>query len=389
MTIQKITAVLLTLFLLTGCSIIVRRDAAINQQERAYRRFPSKSEGAYRIIQLFYATDRKTKEKDGKLYFTSNMADSLTTGSLQARIIPGLKIEKAVPKRLKKRGDVGIEKVEKMADEDFIKNLSAAVENSPHKSLLVFVYGYQDNFEMTAIKASYFAYLFDVNTPILLFDWPGDHLGVLGVYKNAHVIATASGPSLGNLLIKIIKEVKPRNLGLVSSSLGCQVSCKAFEWMYQQKDFVDSGIKISHVVLAAPDVSKNEFNKKFKDEIASLADKLTVYVSSNDKALLIARVVDLEKKLGLQKVKIEQNEQFEEAKDLLYLKSLAPDKITIIDVTPVDRAKAGHTYYIETPEFYDDLYMRLFGAPAFYNRRLYLMKVKENVDYWVMYNAQE
>ena len=386
---RKIILVLLGLFLCAGCSAITARKSVIDRQEKCYRRFPAEDDGSYKIIRLFYATNRQAQEKDGEWYFSSNVAGDLTEGMFSASILPGLKIGQAVPKRLKKRGDVGITNVEKSSHADFIKALSAAVEDSPHKSLLVFVYGYHDNFEMTAIKAAYFAYLFDGNTPILLFDWPGDHFGALGVYKNAHETATVSGPYLGQLLAEIIREIQPKTLSLVSSSLGCQVTCKAFEWMYGQKDLVDGGPKISHVVLAAPDVSRNEFNNKFKDEIAALADKVTVYVSSNDKALLVARIVDLEKKLGLQKVAAERNEQFEEARDLLYLKSLAPDKMTIIDVTPVDRVQSGHTYYIETPEFYDDLYLRLAGGPSFYNRRLYLMKARENVDYWVMYNAQD
>jgi len=384
---RKILAV--AFLLLAGCSTAPLRTAAINRQEKLYRRFPSEEDGGYKILQLFYATDRQAQEKDGELYFTSNMADGLTVGTLKTSIFPGLEIGRVVPKRLKKRGAVGVEEVVRLSDQDFVKSLSRAVEDSPHKSLLVFVYGYHDSFEMTAIKTSYFAYLLDVNTPLLLFDWPGDHFGALGVYKNAHAVATASGSYLGKLLAKIIREVRPKKLAIASSSLGCQVVCEAFDWMYGQEDLADSETEISHVVLAAPDVSKNEFNNKFKDEITALADKLTVYVSSNDRALLMARVADLEKKLGLQKFKLEQNDQFEEARDLLYLKSLAPDKITIIDVTPVNRVKGGHTYYIETPEFYDDFYMRLSGASSRFNRRLHLVNVKENVDYWVMYSEQE
>ena len=386
---RKIAVIVFILSLLQGCATITARDTAINRQEKLCRRLPSEADGDYRIIQLFYATNRQAREQDGALDFSSNMAKGLTVGTLKASISPGIKIERAVPKRLKKRGAVGVEEVVKLSDEDFIKSLATAVENSPHKSLLVFVYGYHDNFEMTAIKASYFAYLLDVNTPILLFDWPGDRWSARGVYRKAEATATASGPYLGSLLAKIIREVKPKKLWLESSSLGCQVVCKAFEWMYQQDDLADSEAEISHVVLAAPDVSKNEFNNKFKDEIVALADKLTAYVSSNDRALLMARVVDREKKLGLQKVALEQDDQFEEAKDLLSLKPLAPDRITIIDVTPVNKAKGGHTYYIETPEFYDDFYMRLFGDSALYNRRLYPMKVMEDADYWVMYNDQE
>lgn len=356
----------------------------INQERKLYRRFPCRAEGEYRVIELFYATNRKAYEEKGELYFTSQISDSLITGMLEARIDPGLKIARMVPRNVKRRGAIGVRKVEKYTDEEFMKKLTEAVRGSLGQSLLVLVFGYKDDFEMTATKAAYFAYLLDVNTPILFFDWPGDHPGFLRGYREAQRLATDSGPFLGELLAKIIREVKPKKLWLESSSLGCQVVCSAFEKMCQYADLVDTEAEISHVVMAAPDVSRNEFDRKFKDEISSLSDKFTAYVSSNDRALLIAQIIDWEKKLGFQRVRLEGQEQFEEAKDLIYLKSLAPDKIAIVDVTPINKADGGHGYYIETPEFYDDFYMRLFDGFEGKNRRLYLIHVKEDVDYWIM-----
>jgi esterase/lipase superfamily enzyme len=154
--------------------------------------------------------------------------------------------------------------------------------------------------------------------------------------------------------------------------------------MYKQGDLSDAETEISHVVMAAPDVSKDEFDNRFKDEIAALTEKLTTYVSSDDSALLIAEIIDWEKKLGLQAAEIEGHEQFEEAKDLLYLKSLDPDRISIVDVTLINKASYGHGYDLEAPEFYDDFYMRLFEVSPNDNRRLYLVNVRKDVDYWIM-----
>lgn len=381
---QKFFVVILATFFFAGCTAVPVKHAAVDHHEKLYRRLPYEADGKSRIIEIFYATDRKVKESKGELSFTSALADNLTVGTLKASIRPDLKIGRVVPKKLKKRGAVGVQGVKKMTDSDFIKSLREAVEKSPHKSLFVFVYGFKDNFEMTATKAAYFSYLLDVNTPVLLFDWPGDYWGAIRGYDRAWESATASGALLGDLLMKIVREVKPEKLWLQSSSLGCQVVCNAFERMYQNKDFADAGGEISHVIMAAPDVSRDEFKQKFKDEIVSLTDKLTVYVASNDKALFMARVIDGEKKLGLQKVRLEQDEPFSQVKDLLYLQSLVPEKVSVIDVTPVNRAGGGHTYYIETPMFYDDVYMRLFGAPEYCNRRLYLVNDKEGIDYWIM-----
>ncbi len=384
MAIRKIAAIILSLSFLAGCSTVPFKGTAAGPQDKLYRRIPYKVDGDYRIINAFYATDRKIKEKEGELYFKPEMDTVLTTGTFEARIDPGLKIQKVLPKKLKRKGTVGVQEVVKLSDEAFIKSLSEAVGKSPHKSLLILVYGFEDNFELTATKAAYFAYLLDVDTPVLLFDWPGDQPATPWGYNKARKLATASGPYLGELLARIIREVKPKNLWMESSSLGCQVVCDAFEWMYRHEDLADADAEISHVVLSAPDVSEDEFDNKFKDEMAALTGKLTVYVSSNDSALLMAEIINWEKKVGRQNLKIERYDQFEEAKDLLYLKSLVPDKISMVDMSLVNKASYGHGYDLEIPEFYDDFYMRIFEASSHNNRRLYLINVRENVDYWIM-----
>jgi esterase/lipase superfamily enzyme len=152
--------------------------------------------------------------------------------------------------------------------------------------------------------------------------------------------------------------------------------------MYQQKDLSDPDAEIDHVILAAPDVGLNEFDEKFKDELTAMSRNLTVYVSSNDDALLLSSLVSGKRRLGRQDFKYD--DQGPEAKDMLYLKSLKPEKITLIDVTPINRSSYRHGYYLEAPEFYDDFYLRVFDSKPSANRHLYLLKYKDNIDYWVM-----
>ncbi len=369
---------------LAGCSFVPLKGRADYIEKALYRRVHYKSEGNYRNIQLFYASSRQIEEQDGRLFFEPKMGDRLVFGKFNCKIDPLVKIGKVIPGALKKRGVIGVEDIERLGDDDFIKSISQAVRESPHQSLLVLAYGFKDSFELTAVKAAYFTYLLDVDTPVLLFDWPGDQSVAPWGYKKAGKFAVSSGAYLGDALARVIREVKPKELWIECSSLGCQVVCSAFEWMYKHSDFADFQTEISHVVMSAPDVSKNEFNDRFKDEISALADKLTVYVSSNDRALLMAQIIEGQKKFGRQGSYVAGQEQFEEAKDLLYLKSLAPDKLSIVDVTPINKASYRHGYDLEAPEFYDDFYMRIFDVSAHNNRRLYIVNVDENVDYWIM-----
>jgi len=370
--------------LLSGCAFLPIQ-ATPSYLKDLYRRIQYTTEGHYRVMNIFYATSRQIdKKKESSIYFKRSLAKEITAGTIDIKIDPRLKIGKMLPNRLKRRGVIGIQDIDKMGEDDFMKQLSDAVNASPHKSLLVMVFGYKDDFEATAIKAAYFSYLLDINTPVLVFDWPGDQSVSISGYERARSLAVASGPLLGELLARIIREVKPEKLWVKASSLGCQVVCDAFDHMYKYDELADSELEIDHVIMAAPDVGQDEFDDKFKDELSAMAKKLTTYVSSDDEALLISGFINDGKRLGLQKPRRIESAQEEEAKDALYLKSMAPDKITIIDVTPINDASYKHGYYLECPEFFDDFYQRIFDKQPNVNRRLYLLKTEDNTDYWVL-----
>lgn len=386
--VQYIMALILSSSVFAGCSSIPIQTSS-SYLKNLYKRIKYTIDGRYRVINIFYATTRKLDEKKKSyFYFSNKFSDGLTTGSLNIKIDPGLKIEKMMPYRLKRKGMIGIQDIEKMNEDVFLKELADTVKLSAHKSLLVMVFGYKDDFEATAIKAAYSAYLLDINTPVLLFDWPGDQSVDIMGYKKAQSLAAESGPQLGELLVKISREVRPDKLWISASSLGCQIVCDAFEQMHKYPDFFDTDHEIDHVILAAPDVSQDEFDERFKKELSALSRRLTAYVSSDDQALLMSGLINDDKRLGRQKSRIKNPEQHEEAKDLLCLKSQDPDKVMIIDVTPINYASYKHGYYLESPEFFDDCYMRIFDTKPNLNRRLYLLKFKGDTDYWVLQGSK-
>ena len=372
-------------FILSGCATLPIYTARTYFDD-LYKRIPYKIEGSYRVIDIFYATDRNVIDAAAASpEFGKNLGDGMTYGRLDVKINPEVTIGTMLPKKLKRHGVIGVQEVGKLDDEAFINQLSEAVAASPHRSLMVMVFGYKDNFEATAIKTAYFTYLLDVNTPVLLFDWPGDQPVDIDGYLKARDYAVKSGPRLGKLLNDIIEKVKPEKLWVNASSLGCQVVCDAFDYLYKNPGHADPEEEIDHVVFAAPDVGQEEFDEQFKKELEALSRKLTTYVSSNDDALLMSAFITGDRRLGRQRPpKLKEHEQMEEAKDILYLKSLSPDKITLIDVTPINKASYGHGYYLESPEFYDDAYMRILDKEPNVNRRLYLLKFKGNTDYWIL-----
>ena len=74
--------------------------------------------------------------------------------------------------------------------------------------------------------------------------------------------------------------------------MGGEVVVSALSELYQNAEMADPQTEIEHVVLTAPDVSHAEFGSTFKPKILALSENLTIYVSSNDRALLMSRVLN-------------------------------------------------------------------------------------------------
>ena len=223
--------------------------------------------------------------------------------------------------------------------------------------------------------------MLDINAPVLVFDWPGDQGSSLSGYQRARDVAKASGAELARMLELVIREVQPERLWLVANSMGGQVVADAFHVLYREADLADAQTEIEDVVLTAPDVDHDEFNQQFKQEIAALARHMTVYVSSNDRALLVSRIINRGTRLGESTM---SPDQLEEAVRVAGMIEPGSDLITLVDVTPVNRTRNFHNFSLETPEFFDDLYLRFVNIDAHRSRLLYQIQTPDGSVYTVL-----
>jgi esterase/lipase superfamily enzyme len=166
--------------------------------------------------------------------------------------------------------------------------------------------------------------------------------------------------------------------------MGGEVVVGAFTLLMEQPDFADAEDEFEEVILTAPDVSHEEFGRQFRDEIQALTQHLTVYVSSNDRALLMSRILNRERRLGESTVNPSNPDQSEEAAKAFELVDPQSDLVTLVDVTPVNRTRNFHNFSLETPEFFDDLYLRLTNPQAPRTRLQYRVVSKSGAEYWVL-----
>ena len=334
--------------------------------------------------QYFYVTNRQRDRDDGPVEtrFGRDRGDSLEFGSFDAKMEPSLGLGMLInPSEWFRDEEIVLQKTQGLEEAAFVDQVSRLVEKSPHRSLLVLVHGYREAFPSALRKTAFFGHVLDLNTPIVVFDWPGNQGSSLSGYRRARAVAEASGVALARTLAMILERVAPKKLWLIANSMGGQVVVDALEVLDQDPRFSDAEAEIEEIVLTAPDVDHAEFDQQFKKEVDDLTNNLTVYVSSNDRALVLSRLVNRASRLGESTL---TPDQLEEAIQIAELTDPGSELITLVDVTPVNRTRNFHNFSLETPEFFNDLYLRLTNETPPRTRLLYRAQTSEGSVYYVL-----
>jgi esterase/lipase superfamily enzyme len=340
--------------------------------------------GAYRF---FYATNRRMERQDGAVQerFGNEREAGLAFGRFDTDIEATLGIGMLIdPTDWFQNEEIRLREVRALPQAAFIEELREQVRRSPHRSLLVNVNGFRERFASALRKTAFVGHVLDIDSPLLVFDWPGDQGSTPRGYRRAQQIAQESGEELARTLELIIREIRPDRLWLLANSMGGEVVVNAFTLLHREADLADAETEIEDVVMTAPDVDHEEFGRQFKEEINALTRNLTVYVSSNDRALLMSRVLNRGRRLGESTVDPANPDQSEEALRVFALIEPGSDRVTLVDVTPVNRTRNFHNFSLETPEFFDDLFLRLVNSETPRSRLQYRVHTPGGREYWVL-----
>ena len=338
-------------------------NAAVRHAEGfLFRRMKAVARGERGSYRFFYVTNRRPDASGVSLEnrFGTEREPQLRFGFFDAAIEPSLGLGMILnPTEWFQNEEIQLREVTDLDRSRFVEQVRRRVGESPRRSLLVVVHGFREAFPSALRKTAFLGHILDIDSPVLVFDWPGNQGSSLSGYRRARAVAEASGAELAETLDLIVREIRPARVWLVANSMGAQVVADAFSILYRNAEWADGETEIEDVVLTAPDVSREEFGLHFKPMITALARNLTVYVSSNDRALLMSRVVNRERRLGESTL---SPDQLEEAIQVSRLLDAESDVITLVDVTPVNRTRNFHNFSLETPEFFDDLFLRITNA---------------------------
>ena len=254
------------------------------------------------------------------------------------------------------------EKFFKLENHQSFQNMEALkneISKNQFPEIIVFVHGFNVKFEEAVLRAAQIKYDLKFSGEIVLFSWPaGSEEGVLsqllikGTYQNNLTNAKGSIFTFKKFLSDL--EGTKKKIHLIVHSMGHQVVLPALANLNREKNEK----LIQQMVLNAPDFDSSEF-KLIAENLKKSAERITVYCSPGDNALVASSKVNQNKRLG-------SCEKY--------------PGIDMVNVNPVDSpvmglGGLGHGYYSSRP-ILTDLYQVILGLDA--KNRLFLRKSSPN-----------
>ncbi len=298
-------------------------------------------------IALYYATDR-APDGDGGVFF-SGVRAQLSYGIATVGIPPGhvmgrheepslFKLQMSVDENK----HIQLTQVLTLTRNEFFHRLGAALEASPDGKLMIFVHGYNEEFPAISKRVAQFASDLKFSGPVVLFSWPSQ--GNLTSYTVDETNAEWAQADFVRLLGELLDYVPLRNIYLVGHSMGNRIIGRAMTAL--ASDRLESDMLLfREIIMIAPDIDAEVFRIDIAPRLVRTGIPITLYASSNDRALLASKAFHGYPRAG-------------ESGDGLVI----VEGVETIDASDVSGGLLGHSYFAEDRRIMEDIYALLQGS---------------------------
>jgi len=254
------------------------------------------------VVPVFYGTDRNRSAEQLRIAYGSDRARRLQLGHALVTVpkshqvpqverpwvytIPFTSIvvwqEAEDPKK-----HFTMKEIRELSREEFLelvrKRLADSNQFKDHA--LVFVHGFNTSFDYAVYRTAQIAYDLQFDGAPFLYSWPSK--GQFGVqdYSYDRESSTAAEPYLKEFLEMVARETGAKSISIIAHSMGNQLLLPVLRELRRS---TPPDIKISQVILAAPDVDRDNFELMAR-EIQDISQGVTMFVASNDRALMASR----------------------------------------------------------------------------------------------------
>ena len=254
-----------------------------------------KSKG-YDVVPVFFGTDRTVEPNPKRLQFGTDRGHKLQLGRAMITIpdihkVPNIErpwaIEipyfkyKVYEETEDPKEHFTMQEISALTKEQMLAYVKERLAKSKSfkDHAFVFVHGFNTSFDTALYRTAQIAYDMKFDGVPFVYSWPSG--GKVASYTYDRGSTEQAEPHLTEFLNLVIKESGAKSISLIAHSMGNELLLRVLE---QMRPSTPEGVKISQVILAAPDVDRDKFGIIAR-EITSFAKGVTLYAASNDRAL--------------------------------------------------------------------------------------------------------
>ncbi len=318
-------------------------------------------------VEVFFATDRAPAS--GGDYFGSERGE-LSFGVARVAIPPGHLMGRHEEPSLfrfewspDEHKHIKLRSVSTLNPDEFTQRLVDAVEASPGGKVMVFVHGYNVDFNEAARVLAQFAKDLKFRGPVVLFSWPSR--GSLTGYSVDSTNAEWASSHFLKLLNALLDRIPANDIYLIAHSMGNRILGSAVTALASDRPAEDLA-KIRELIMIAPDIDADVFRNNMAPRLARTGIHITLYASSNDRALRASKAFNGYPRAG------------DAGEGLVIV-----DGVETIDASSVSGGLLGHSYFAEDRRVMEDIFSLLQTGQRADNRFGLAAAEKDGKRYWV------
>ena len=249
--------------------------------------------------------------------------------------------------------------------DDYYSQLQSSLAQSPDNDLLVFIHGFNVDFETAVRRTAQIAVDLPFRGVPICYSWPSQ--GSLVGYTIDENNAAWTAFNLRQFLLEIAEKSGARSINVVAHSMGNRAMTAALSQISTEVNPARFPL-FDQVVLAAPDVDADLFRRELAPRLATVSQNVTLYASSDDQALVASK-----------KIHGGYPRAGESGDDLLVI-----PYVETIDVSGIDLSLLGHSYYGNSEFILRDLFGLVRDGLSASQRPTLIAQQKSSIPYWTL-----
>ena len=328
------------------------------------------------IVDVFYGTDRaknKNRKKDDSLEsFYLGKRDQLSYGIVKVSIPKTHKFgEMERPGRFfftkeNVKKHIMLDGLELMDDaKEFFERFNIKLNNIEENDIIVFIHGYNVSFGDAVRRTAQLSYDLKFKGLPMTYSWPSQSQTEEYWTDEASVQYTV--PHLVTFLKEVIDNNErgaKANIHIIGHSMGT----RALSYAAKELSLTYGGKQLfKNIIFAAPDIDQDVFAVSVFPYVRKTAEKITLYASSEDKALIVSASMHGGKRVG------------QGGDDIFVFEGL-----DTIDASGVDTdfLSISHSYFSEKKLMVNDIKDLIYKSLPPSKRKTLVEKSKKKLAYW-------